>query len=559
LADTSTQGQLGAAPAEDEKPGEVIGRAPGDSQPEVTESSRRGRFAAGIVTAPARLKRTIRVHWQFSLILLAAVGMRVVVIVAYPPIMWFNDSFNYFSDAVTHVPDYVRSNGYPFFLSVLLPLHSMYPIAIAQAAMGAGMGVLIYALLRRRGLPWWGAALPAVPVLFDVFELELEHMVTADTLFTFLVTLALIICCWKDRPTITTMAIVGLLIGYATIVRTVGQPLLVVFIAGMLIRRAGWRQVTALTVAGIVPIAAYMIWFHDTSGKYALNESLGTFLYSRVQTFADCAKMSLPADLKPLCDSTPTYARPPSQEYLWADYENYPYQHRATPLNALYGQGDPARFTPAVESLTQKFAERAILAQPVDYLRVVLNDTLHTFGWNRQPDPHDQIGNGNGPEFRFSDTPTPVPWWALPTQTDLAANALNQQLHQYLGPTIGQPKVVHPWAGFIQGYQRVIWLRGPFLAIILLLGAAGVVVRWRRRPGQHWGGLTLLPWAVGVALIVVPPMTAGFSYRYVLAAVPAACLAAGLAFVTGPGERSVGDRAAELRRNLGRGVPVNQE
>ena len=49
-------------------------------------------------------------------------------------------------------------------------------------------------------------------------------------------------------------------------------------------------------------------------------------------------------------------------------------------------------------------------------------------------------------------------------------------------------------------------------------------------PGTGWGGLALLPWLTGVYLIVAPPMTAGFSYRYVLAAVPAVCLAAGLAF-----------------------------
>ena len=86
----------------------------------------------------------------------------------------------------------------------------------------------------------------------------------------------------------------------------------------------------------------------------------------------------------------------------------------------------------------------------------------------------------------------------------------------------------------------------------MLIGAAGVLARWRR-----WGGVGLLPWLVGALLIVLPPMTAGFSYRYVLAAAPAACLAAGLAFV--PGTKSVGALAADLRRHFGRGVAVDQE
>jgi dolichyl-phosphate-mannose--protein O-mannosyl transferase len=209
------------------------------------------------------------------------------VILGYPPILWFDDSYNYVYDAFTHRPDVIRANGYPFFLQLLLPMHSVYPIGLVQAAMGVAMGIVIYALLRRRGLPWWGAALAAVPVLFDAYQLHLEHMITSDVLFVFLITVAIVILCWNDRPSVLVMALAGLLIGYATLVRSVGQPLLVVILVAMLIRRVGWRRLVTLLVAGVVPIAAYMIWFHGTTGKYALTQSLGPFLYSRVSAFAD--------------------------------------------------------------------------------------------------------------------------------------------------------------------------------------------------------------------------------------------------------------------------------
>jgi len=516
----------------------------------------------------ARLAHPAVKHCQFTIVALAAIVVRIAVILGYPPILWFNDSYNYVYDAVSHVPDEIRPNGYPFFLDLLLPLHSAYPLALLQAAMGIGMGVAIYALLHHRGLPWWGASLPALPVLFDSYELHLEHMVTADPLFIFLVTIAVVILCWSGRPSILVTAIAGLLIGYASLVRSVGEPLLVVVLVSLLARRVGWRRLATVLVAGIAPIAAYMFWFHASTGKYALTESSGTFLYGRVSTFAECATIKPPADLQVLCDPTPPYLRPASAEYIWTDNELGPDASRTTPLyNLTHSTNNALRFTPYVNVLTEKFARDAILAQPVDYLRVVTHDTLHTFGWNRQPDPNDYYGTG--PAFQFVsdwEVNALIPWWAGPKDpaafpqwaakygNDATARQTYAARQDLGGPGAGDTRVVAPWARLIQTYQRHVYLRGTLLGIIVLIGVAGLLARWRR-----WGGIGLLPWLVGALLIVLPPMTAGFSYRYALAAVPTACLAAGLAFARRPGEKSVGALTADLRRHFGRGVAVEEE
>jgi hypothetical protein len=560
-----------------------------------------------------RLVRPVVTHWQFGLVVLAAIAMRIVVILGYPPVFWFSDSYNYLYDAVTHIPDEVRPNGYPFFLDLLLPLHSDYAIGLLQAAMGVAVGVAIYALLRRRGLPWWGATLAALPVLFDAYELHLEHMVTADPLFIFLVSIAIVILCWSDRPSILTMAVAGLLIGYATVVRSVGEPLLAVVLVAMLFRRVGWRRLLALAVAGVVPIGLYMVWFNGTYGHYALSESSGSFLYSRVSSFAQCSKMdNLPALLAYLCDPTKLEYRPVAAEYIWADNELKPYRDITTPLYDQYGSDPSVRFTPVVNAQTGQFARLAIEDQPMAYVRVVIADTLHTFGWNRQPDPLDFYGNG--PNFQFvsvRDMNLQIPWYATPDRIpgnpftqpatiiqeannrpnwcnascqkgDPQAVLIMQAERDFAGPGqgLGFTAEVQPWAHLLQSYQRYVDLRGTLLGLIVLIGAAGVLARWRR-----WGGLGLLPWLVAAMLIALPPMTAGFSYRYVLAAVPVACLAAGLAFARRPGatvsargdasassrggstppnppgkpRRSVRALAADLRRNLGRGGAVNQE
>jgi hypothetical protein len=440
----------------------------------------------------------------FSAVAVAAAALRVLVMLGYPPIMWFNDSFSYVGDAVDKSPDAARPDGYPLMLYILMPLHSFTVIAVLQAVMGLAMGIGIYALLRHRGLPGWGATLAALPVLFDVFELQIEHMVMADTLFTFLVTMIVVLLCWSDRISVPLAAAAGLLTGFAGIVRSVGLPLIAVIAVCLLLRRVAWRSVGALFVAGVLPIAGYMVWYHTWTGSYAITESGGVFLFSRVSSFAECSTIKPPADLRALCDPKPPGQRSNSQEYLWDG---------STPMYKATN-GNP--FTPKWNNLTRQFAERAILAQPADYLRVVTADTLHTFSWTRTPSDL----AGSGPSFQFRDSVDPIPAWTYGT--------LDTTVMRY-SHSMAQPRVVQPWAHMIEAYQKYVYLRGPLLALLVALGAAGAAARWRRL-----GGLVLLPWAVGALLIVLPPATAGFSYRYALVAVPAVCLAAALALARRP-------------------------
>jgi hypothetical protein len=467
-----------------------------------------------------RLRRVAGAHWLFGAVLGVAVVLRIVVMLGYPPAMYFNDSYDYLADAVFRAADVVRPDGYPLFIFILEPFRSAALITALQAVMGLAMGTGIYAVLRRRGLPAWGATLPALPVLFDVFELQLEHMIAADTLFTFCVTAALVVLSWQDRLTWPPVLIAAALLGYATLVRSEGEALIVILLIALIARRAGWRKTVAAFVVWAIPVGLYATWYDSQHGRFGLTSSSGTFLYSRVQSFAECSKMDPPANLRVLCDSRPPSQRPSSQEYLWSDQ---------TPLATLTGDNNIYRFTPHIESITKAYAELAIEKQPLSYAHVVASDILQTFKWTRIQNNLE----GSGSKFRFEDTPTPVPSWVSGDKDNSTAAA------RYGGASLGETRVVKPWSSFLQEYQKVFYLRGPLLLVIVLLGFAGVVTcvagrgggrgRFRDR-GWGGGGLCLAPWLTAVALIVGPPLTAGFSYRYVLSVVPAACLAAGLAF-----------------------------
>jgi len=465
--------------------------------------------------------RLIAGNRLFAAALVPALLLRADAELGYRWQSWFNDSFSYVNAAVTLTPDTSRPSGYPVYLWLLSPFHSYALVTVSQHVMGLLVAVMIYALARHRfSAPAWVAVLFTLPVLYDGFEIQLEHLIMTDTLFLFLAMAAVTLILWSPRPSWRACLAAGALLGLSSVVRSTGLPLLAVFAVYLLVirfprrRAAGWRALVACLVAFLVtfaaPVLGYEAWYKSAHGQFTMTESTGVFLYSRVMTFADCSRMSpLPVDLLSLCTTTPPAQRPVAQAYIWTN---------VSPLDRF-----PApKFSPAVNKLAEQFAIKAIEAQPLTYAHVVWDDTVRSFSWGRSVFPNGATYD----EYLFgyhSVSAPSSPYKGYPSDAAYYAR--------------GNPAtiVVNPFAALIRVYQRYVWLPGTVFGLILIVGLFGVVRRWRRA-----GAEALLPWLCSVALIVVPAATAKFDYRYVTTAVPFACLAAAMAF----GRRSGGGRQA---------------
>ena len=201
----------------------------------------------------------------------------------------------------------------------------------------------------------------------------------------------------------------------------------------------------------------------------------------------------------------PASRRQADGQYVWA---------AQSPLD----RSQSYKFSPVPNSLAKDFAIRAIEAQPLDYARAVFDETWRVFAWKRYVFPNAQTYD----EYVFSYKGTPIPSWD---------RAQLGKYGSYAAAYVqGDPntQVVDPFAPVIRGYQRYVWLPGTVYGLILLAGLGGIILAWRRI-----GGEALLPWTISFALIVIPAATTEFDYRYVLPAVPFACLAAAMAFSPG--------------------------
>ena len=446
-------------------------------------------------------RRFVREHWLICGVLLAGTVARVITLLAYPPAFWYPDSLPYVQAAVQPAPYSIRPIGYSFLLLMLEPAHSVLFVIALQHLMGVVMAALTYVLLRRHRLPAWGSALAAIPVSASAYAIQIEHYVLSDAFFGLLATVALALMLWRPRPRVWVCGVVGVLLAWAALDRSQGMLLIAPFVLYLAVARLGLRRFLisagTLCLAFLVPVLAYCAWYDQTYGTFEITTSTGAFLYSRVAAFAECSVDKPPADQRWLCLSTPVSKREYPSWYVWATQ---------SPLN----HGPAWEFSSQVNHMATDFALRAIMAQPVAYLRVVWDATAETF-------VPEQVTNKSQAVYM-------VPATAPESLSAIAAKngeAISYGL-AYNGGASPNTQLVQPYANWMRFYQRKFGMPGPLIGVIALIGLIGAVLA-RRRCGP-----ALLAWLTGVVLIVTPAATADYDARYVVAAIPAFCIAAAI-------------------------------
>jgi len=508
-----------------------------------------------------RLRHLAAENKLFSWALAAGALLRLITILGYPGALFFyGDSYVYLGAALRPQPNLSKVTGYSFFLRALLPFHSLTLVAVIQHLMGLAVAVMIYVLLRRNGVSRLWSTVATLPQLLDGYIIEDEHMIMTETVFTFLLMIALLIVLWKPRPAWWSLLIAGILAGCASVVRTDGEIVLAVIPIFLLIRGwswktlRGWLLAITFAVGSLLPLASYEGWFHDyyqhqqQYDGYETSLAQGFFLWGRVSSFANCAVIQqTPAEVAAkICPTDAIVDRTPPGNFVW---EN-PYIH-SSPLHK--------GFTPvsvASNKLLTGFAIKAIEAQPLDYAKTVVKDVLLSFGFPRIAYP------GPGTTYYYSFH---LHYVVAPTATSAGYNTLPPKNKTWIGTNVKTDNAYSDWLAYghqapgvvnevfaapIALYARVVFTWGPLLAVIFLLGLGGIfsvtAAGWRREQGLraalswrtlssvrlHWAprGTSMLPWITAVALLVVPIMVADFDYRYLIPVIPFACMAAGLGF-----------------------------
>lgn len=450
----------------------------------------------------------LRRHLGLVVLLLVGAALRVAALVAIQPGTFFSDTNEYVQSAATGTLSTIRPDGYSFVVAPFYALGSAQALIVLQHVVGLGLAVAVYALLLRRGAPRWLALLGAAPLALDLYLVVVEHTIMAETVFhtALIATLALVM--WWERPGPAALAAAGLLLGYVAIVRSVGVPVLAVFVVYLLVRRVGWRGVVAFAIGWAVVVGGYMTVYHHQHGDFAVSSSSGRFLYGKVAPFADCAKLDgLPAGERRYCPDTSDRLTP--NGYTWS---------RRSPI---YGNG------PEDQAAIRGFALRVVRADPGRYASIVFGGVLHYFEAGHRIGPDDYSVE----PWRFPADPRVIvyPGFRGPIRDGTSERRRKDPIiepNRYVGEMVGTSRVVPGVSSFLRDLQLRVFTPGPLLAVCLLLVLAALLLR--RGTLRLRADAALLA-ATALGAVLLSQALSVFSYRYGMTLIvllpPAAALA----------------------------------
>jgi hypothetical protein len=495
---------------------------------------------------PGQAARLVRVHWVLATLLAAGVVLRAVVVAAYHPALLYIDTPKYLYN------EYPGSDphAYNVVLRAVLSFGDLGTVALLQHAAGLAMAVLLYAVLVRRKVARWLAALAVAPVLLDAYWLDIEHVIMPDLWFMALLVAALALLLWRPQPATAFVVAAGALIGLSATFKLIGEILLLPGLAYLVVAGGGGRRVLAVsasfTAAFLLPVLTYctISWAHD--GHFRL--SAGQSVNGRMAVAADCATLHLRPELRALCPG-------PAAQALGPDYLE---KSKDSPLHS-----QPIPPGADRKLLIASFASAVEHQQPLRVAASILRDSARLFALTRDGVP----------------SVTPISRWQFQTAYPdyYPAVSVNSR-HQIM---IGTQKAAYrrfrftavppawggiahtdrPAAAFLRSYQLDGgYTPGPLLLLCVLLGLAGTVLALAWRLGAAIRQLalaSLLFWVTGGAVLLAADITQ-FSWRYQLpglVTLPPAAAAGATALLAWTRARR--DRRAAQQNDAGRDGPLN--
>jgi len=453
------------------------------------------RFDPNPTSIFARVRGNRRVPWGLVAILVAGAVLRLLLVLAWKPAFFgWPDAASYIG--VSQSGDFFRNElrpaGYPV---VLRGLHAISPtllfVVLVHHVLGLASAAITYFTVLRTGISRRLALLPAAVVALAAPVVFMEHSANSESVFIFLMALALY--CGVRTTEGTSLwwpALGGLTLATAASVRVVALPILIFGAVWLLfaVPGADWRR--RLRVAGVGVLGAlallgpYYALEYSAEGRTGLSRNGWWNIYGRVAPFADCSKFTPPPNTQYLCENVPRPKRPYTNQYTFNWYHS----------PAIRYFGDPHTAGAAQTAAVQGFAWQVLTHQPLDYLEEIGGATL------RYVSPESFRGYGGGYSWHdlvhhqvlFNSTYNPLGIRdARPHYTDAK--------RFYVEPAL---------ISVLRTYESGTRLQGPVFVLLALLSfAAPFLTTGRARSAAILFGIAA--WV----MLVVPVATVEFSAR----------------------------------------------